>query len=264
MSDEKRLEILYAHYKSIVERNRNNVRSRYRYLFYILVVVSLVLLEVFFPKDGQSLISEFLAGALNISSKTDFQIVETGLLFVLMLLIVRYLQIAITVERQYPHIHYLEKQLSDLFGDKVFTFESSYYLGNYPKYLNVSDILYKWIIPFIFILVVGLKIGKQLSIHLAMLDPDPKPIPGFNIAVAVAVVIFVGLYWWFLIKQNILGKIVQCIRKKVMQRIPNKIKQLTSKITQKIQNILNKIKQCADNGSQQAEKQTTAVAEDIP
>ena len=204
MSDEKRLEILYEHYKSVVEHNRNNVRYRYRYLFYILVVVMLVLLQTLFPKDTQKFISEFLKHSFGVSSSTNFQIVETGLLFALMLLIVRYLQIVITIERQYPHIHYLEKRLSELFGDKVFTFESSYYLGNYPKYLNVSNILYKWIIPFIFVLVALLRIGSQFPIELSSVSAIILPVS--NIVFTFGIIIFVGLYWWFVWKSNHQGQ----------------------------------------------------------
>jgi len=190
MSNEKRLEILYAHYKSIVERNRNDVRNRYRYLFYILIVVMLVLTQMAFPKDAQNFVSEFLKHSFGVSSSTNFQIVETGLLFALMLLIVRYLQIVVTVERRYPHIHYLEKQLSELFGDKVFTFESMHYLKNYPKYLDASNLLYKWIIPSIFALVALLKTGIQFPIPLT----TDGLIRGLNIAFTFAIVIFVVLY----------------------------------------------------------------------
>lgn len=257
MSDEKRLEILYEHYKSVVEHNRNNVRYRYRYLFYILVVVMLVLLEVFFPEDAQSFISGFLANIFDLPHNANFQIIETGLLFALMLLIVRYLQLVVTVERQYTYIHWLEDRLNEFFGEELITFEGKFYGSNYPPILGCLNLVYKYCVPAIFVSVVILQIEMQIPVF----HTKTNLISYLNSAVRAIIVISVGLYGWFLIKQNIVGKIIQCIGKKVMQIIPDRVKQLASKIIKMIQNILNKINQCADSRSQQADKQTTTVAE---
>lgn len=197
MSDERRLEILYDHYKSVVEHNRNNVRYRYRYLFYILVVMMLVLLQTLFPKDTQSFISEFLKHSFGVSSSTNFQIVETGLLLALMLLIVRYLQLAVNVERSYPYTRYLEA-LFNCLGVEAINYEGKRYDEKYPTILNWLDVLYKVGIPLIFTLIALLKIVTQFPIDFVMFDP----ISVFDIIFAGVIILFVGLYWLFLYKFN--------------------------------------------------------------
>ncbi len=199
MTDDKKLEILYAHYRDIVDARRNNIRYRYRYLFYILIVTLLILLQTKFPTDIENLVSTLLAHILRSESITiSFQIVEFGFSFALMLLIVRYLQISINVERSYQSTNRLEDQLNCLFGDKVFLHEGESYLENYPKFLDAIDILYKQIIPLIFVLVALMKIAALIPICL---NPEYL-LPNLNAIFAFVIIYFVGLYWWFLLESN--------------------------------------------------------------
>ncbi len=203
MTDDKKLDILYAHYRDIVLTRNNNIRFRYRYLFYILIVTLLFLLQTKFPTDIEKLVSTFLEHILRSESITiSFKIVEFGFSFALMLLIVRYLQISINIERSYHSTNRLEDQLNRLFGDKIFIYEGESYLENYPKFLDALDTLYKQIIPLIFVLVALMKIADLIPTCLNTENLLPK----LNAVFSVVIIYFVVLYWWFLYqfaKQNI-------------------------------------------------------------
>ncbi len=199
MTDDKKLELLYAHYRDIVDTRRNNIRYRYRYLFYILILTLLILLQTQFPADIEKLVSTLLEHILQSESiPISFQIVEFGFSFAQMLLIVRYLQISINVERSYKTTNRLEDQMNCLFGDKVFLHEGESYLENYPKFLDAIDILYKQVIPLIFVLVALMKIAALVQICL-----NTENFLLFqNALFAFVIIYFVVLYWWFLRESN--------------------------------------------------------------
>ena len=199
MADDKKLELLYEHYRDIVDTRRNNIRYRYRYLFYIIIVTLVILLQSKFPTDIEKLVHTLLANILQSESITiSFQIVEFGFSFALMLLVVRYLQISVNVERSYKTTNRLEDQLNCLFGDKVFLHEGESYLENYPKFLDAIDMLYKQIIPLIFVLVALVNIAALVQ----MSQNTEYFLPYLNAVFSSVIIYFVVLYWWFLRKSN--------------------------------------------------------------
>ena len=156
MSDEKKIEMLFAHYSDVVDELRSNIRLRYRYLFYILLIAVIVTMEMFFPEDIQPIIESMLVNILKMSSPLDFSIVETGLFFGLLLLIVRYMQIVVGVERQHQYTHWLEDRINELIKNDLIIYQGKFYnLQNYPAVLSTIDWLYKKFIPFLFIWIAA-------------------------------------------------------------------------------------------------------------
>ena len=143
MSNDKRLEILYAHYKDVVANRRSQIRYRNRYLFLILVVVILILVQGLHPKLALDLLAGLVARFSGATITEDFSILEPVLLFAFMLIVLRYLQISVSIERSYNDTNHLEKQLRCTFGVSIKT-EGEGYEEVYPAILNWFDVLYNW------------------------------------------------------------------------------------------------------------------------
>lgn len=192
--DDKRLEILYQHYCAMGDRNKSEVRTRYRYLLLSLALLVFNILQMLYASDADALVSGLLGRLANVDGNRTFASVDFLATVTLMLLVVRYFQIVLSVERQYPHIHYLEKQLSEQFNGEVFSFEGKGYLSNYPGLLNVSHFIFTRIVPASFVVVACWRIGIQFPLTSA-----PQSFAQLTIIVCSAlIVLFVMLYWWFL------------------------------------------------------------------
>ncbi|MCY3833657.1 MAG: hypothetical protein OXG85_11615 [Chloroflexi bacterium] len=192
--DDKRLEILYQHYCAMVDRNKSDVRTRYRYLLYTLALLVFNLLQMLYSGDADVLVNGLLGSLANIDESKDFASIDFIATLALMLFVIRYLQIVISVERQYPHIHSLEQQLSAQFGGTVFSFEGIGYLKNYPKLLDVSHLIFTIVVPASFLAVALWRIGIQFPVNLT-----PDSVPRCTIIVfSTVTIVFVVLYWRFL------------------------------------------------------------------
>ena len=197
--DDKRLEILYQHYCAMVDRNKSDVRARYRYLFYALVLLVFNLLQMLYSSDASALVNGLLGRLANVDKSKNFSSIDFIATLALMLLVVRYLQIVIAVERQYPHIHSLEHQLSEQFDGKVFSFEGEGYLSNYPKLLDVSHLIFTVVpLPATFLAVALWRIGIQFP---PTLTPDSVARCAI-IVFSTVIIVFVLLYWRFLYQSN--------------------------------------------------------------
>ena len=197
-SSDKRLEILYAHYCAIVERNKTDVRTRYRYLFYTLVVLVFNLLQMLYASDASVIVNGLLSRLFNTDENRNYLSIDFMATLVLMLLVVRYLQIAISIERQYPYIHSLEHQLSEQFVGDVFSFEGEGYLNNYPKSLDGSHLIYTVVVPAIIVIVALWRISIETPLPLT-----PDNVARFaTILFSFVIIVFVLLYWQFLYQSN--------------------------------------------------------------
>ncbi len=198
MSDEKKREILYAHYKDVVANRRSQIRSRYRYLLFILVVVVLILLQLLHPKLVFSIFAGLAERFLGTTIADDFPILETILLFIFMLLITRYLQIAVGIERSYNDTNFLEEKIRCKFGVPIKT-EGKAYAEKYPTILNLYDLLYKIFIPLGLLLIAFYKFWQIRPITVAR-----ENLLGFlNLGSTVVIIAFVSFYWWFCYSSSI-------------------------------------------------------------
>lgn len=196
--DDKRLEILYQHYCAIVDRNKSDVRTRYRYLFYALVLLVFNLLQMLYDSDASALVNGLLGRLANVDESINFSSIDFIATIALMLLVIRYFQVVISVERQYPHIHSLEGKLSEQFDGDVFSFEGTGYLKNYPKLLDLNHQIFTLVVPATFLIVALWRIGIQIPLTLT---PDNFARCAI-IAFSFVIIVFVVLYWLFLHQSN--------------------------------------------------------------
>ena len=198
MSTDKRLEILYAHYNDVVANRRTQIRSRYRYLLFILIVVVLVLLQRVHPTLVLSIFAGLAERFLNADIAAETLVFETILPFIYMVLIVRYLQIAVSTERSYNETNFLEDKISKEFGVPIKT-EGEAYLEDYPLIQDAFDILYKFVIPALFLSIAGIHIAPRFPITLEVDNLFEIVDVGF----VVVIFVFILLYWWFTYKESI-------------------------------------------------------------
>ena len=192
MSTDKRLETLYAHYNDVVGDRRNRIRYRNRYLFLILVVVALILVQGLHSEFVLNILVGVLTRFAGAELPDDFLVLEPILLFAYMLLVLRYLQMSVGIERSYDDTKYHEEQLRSTFGVPI-RFEGEGYEKDYPTILNCFDSLYKLVIPIGLLIVAALPIVQKLQSVLN----NPFRLDTFTVVFAAVVIVFVVLYLCF-------------------------------------------------------------------
>lgn len=198
MSTDKRLEVLYAHYKDVVASRRTQIRSRYRYLFYIVVVMVLFGLQFLYPTLVDSIFVGLAERFLNTTIEKNYSMFESILLGVFMALVLRYLQISVGVERSYDVTNFLEDRLQSDFGVPIKT-EGGAYLKDYPAIMDTYDVLYKIAIPLVFFLIAVAQFLHKIPFNLSV----DYVLNVIDVCFSAIIVGFVLLYWGFTYKGSI-------------------------------------------------------------
>lgn len=188
-SEDTKLEVLSDHYKDSFAHLQEFRKLRGQLLLLILVVVTLLLFQIFSPKDAGNAFGQFISKKLELQSSIDISFIGSVIWFSLLALLVRYFQTNVHIERQYEYIHNLEKQLSRIYEDKAFTREGKFYLNNYPLFSNWAYILYTGVFPVMLIIIVVVKAGFEIAAATRV-----SPLIIFNIIVALCTLISIVLY----------------------------------------------------------------------
>jgi len=160
-SAETKLQLLNDHYKDTYSYIRGFERERNRLLLIVLLVVTLMLTQLFSPDEANEVISSILGQQLGVGSAVEISFLSTAVWFVLLILVVRYFQTVVNIERQYKYMHQLEDQLSPHFEGGVFTRHGKSYLTNRPKFLWWVWWLYQFVIPLALLIAIGAKIYSE-------------------------------------------------------------------------------------------------------
>ena len=194
MSDDKRAELLYAHYEFTLNTMHRSISLRYRYLLFTLLLVVLNLGLLSFPAQLHEFSQDLLARNQNLPDAIDFQAIALGVTFAMMLLVVRYLQTVVTVSRQHKYTHCLEDKLNEYFGKDLITYEGKFYKNDRPAILKWHGRLYAYLIPALFLFASGWKIVEQVR----QLGDAHIVIQFLNGFFSASIGFFVLLYWWYL------------------------------------------------------------------
>jgi hypothetical protein len=162
ISDQK-LQIIYDHYKDTFAHIRDYQKLRDRLFFFILIVIILMSFQIFSPTEASEIISQVINTKLGLSSPINFSFITSIIWFCLLALTIRYFQTLIYIERQYKHIHSVEKQLYILFNKRIFKREGKNYLSGYPLFLNFAWISYTIIFPVLQLGISWVKIKYEWS-----------------------------------------------------------------------------------------------------
>lgn len=146
-------ELLFEQYRETNAKNQSAIKTRNWYFVALLVVVGIsavlasnpdLLLEVILSVARERFGMEappLNAGAADVMS-------WTATLYLFM----RYVQLAIGIERSYAYLNALERDLRDALGSDAFCREGDVYARDYPFALNLVDFVYKVVFPFAFLL----------------------------------------------------------------------------------------------------------------
>jgi hypothetical protein len=153
----KKEELLYDYYKDTYELIKENIKDRNRFFVILFIVMTIQFLLAVSPDSVVSIVVTIIKNTYDIDISNQITIIQNVLWLVLLYFTMRYYQTAVYIERQYNFIHDLEARISELFQTK-FDRESENYLNYYPKMNDVIDLIYKWIIPVIYCIIISIKI----------------------------------------------------------------------------------------------------------
>jgi hypothetical protein len=188
---DKQLDILHDHYKETFARLRQAEALRDQLFLWVIGLFALLILEIGYPAVvGKTLGKLSVAGGeFNLQALPLPALLNAT--WVLILTVgLRYCQISVLVNRQYPYLHTLEKAISpSVGGDDLYQREGKVYLREYPLLLDVAWFAYCILFPLIAIFA---------TVALATWEITHVPYPFyhklFDTFVAIALACFFFLY----------------------------------------------------------------------
>ena len=158
-----KIELLYDHYKETFSRIKESLNDRNRFFVMVFIILALQFLFATSVDSISSLISSLVFEKYKIDISGQMSIIQSLLWLILLYFTMRYYQINVYVERQYNYIHSLE---DDIAKEAVVKFdrEGGDYLSNYPIMNSFMDILYKWVFPIIYCLIICYKIIVEYKV----------------------------------------------------------------------------------------------------
>ena len=156
----EKLDLLYDHYKETFCIIQENINQRNRFFIMAFLIMTLQFLFAVSPESIATLITTIVQNEYEIDISGQIAIIQNLLWLVLLYFTMRYYQATVHIERQYNYIHTLESDIANL-AKINFDRESGNYLRNYPKMNDMIEILYKWIFPIIYCLVICCKITSE-------------------------------------------------------------------------------------------------------
>lgn len=187
-------ELLFEQYRETNAKNQSAIKSRNWYFVALLVLsgVSAVLasnpdflLEVVSSVAKERFGME--ASPLNAGAADVLAWIATLYLFM------RYVQLAIGIERNYAYLNTLEKALKEALGSDAFCREGDAYARDYPFALDLVDFIYKAVFPFTFLLAC--------LVHMLMTTKMGLDLPYLALTVFLfgLTALLLASYWAFLL-----------------------------------------------------------------
>ena len=147
------IEILYDHYKESVNEIKKQENKRNKLFILVLIHIFILFLISYRPESMCKAFSDLLMDQWKIGFYFSINTIQIILMVSMLYCVVRYYQINVYIDKNYPYIHRLEKELSQDIG-KCFGKEGQNYLNDYPKTQNIVYYSYKYIFPILFILAL--------------------------------------------------------------------------------------------------------------
>lgn len=201
-------DLLYEHYKETVAKNETSIRSRNRYFVALLVVAGLSAVLTANPLFFQELAASLAETKLGLSpSPLNAGAADILVWLTTLYLLVRYIQLAIGIERNYIYLKSLEHDLEKAIGSHAFCREGDVYADNYPFALNLIDFAYKAVFPCAFLLSCTVHMSMSVRMRLSL------PYLAVSTALFGVTVLLLASYLAFLISANRTSK-VKCGERK--------------------------------------------------
>lgn len=98
-----------------------------------------------------------------------------------------YCRLAVTVERSYDYLHFLEDRLSPMLGGEgIYRREGEFYLNKYPPLLNLSWMAYGYFFPVVIaVATVGLLVNEWCGLEYPVVHKTFDTAMGAGILLAL-------------------------------------------------------------------------------
>jgi hypothetical protein len=159
---EKKVEILYDHYKDTFEHQKKNLIRRNYYSLICLGIVFLFSFQIQNPEQT-TLIAEELIKKNIVNLKIDFNFINNILTFSFLWIIMLYYQIIFLIEKQYFYLQNLEENISKETAPYKITRESKTYLENYPILSSLIHRIFTILVPILLSVVSYYKFKYEKS-----------------------------------------------------------------------------------------------------
>jgi hypothetical protein len=188
-TEDKKLEILNDHYKESCDHLNDFLRVRDFLFLGVLIAVTVMLYGIFLPQKAGDVVSQSIMQILKLKNPIDVSFIDSIIWFALFVLVLRYFQNIVSIERQYNYIDMLEKRLCEYYDGEVFTREGKSYKKNSPLFSEWAWIIYTIAFPALLIIVVSVKIFNEAYLPNSILG-----LSIFNITVWSAIIISTTFY----------------------------------------------------------------------
>ncbi len=163
MTTEKKIEILYDHYKDTFTNQKEYLQKRNYYTFICLGLILSLSFQISNPAQSSIISNELIKKNIG-DIKIDFNYINNVLTFTLLWVVIMYYQINFLIEKRYKYIHEIEENLTKVLDPFEITREKQIYLNNYPWLSEVVDKIYTVIFPLVLISIAIIKWKTEMKI----------------------------------------------------------------------------------------------------
>lgn len=139
MTDEKKVEILYDHYKDTFENQKVYLQKRNYYTLICLGLIATLSFQMSRPDEAVAISNELVKKNVG-NIKVDFSYINNILNFALLWVVIMYYQINFLIDKIYKYIHEIEEKLTNEMKPFEITREGKTYLDHYPW---LSEVVHK-------------------------------------------------------------------------------------------------------------------------
>lgn len=194
ISNESKYSTLYDHYKESVTYLKNDLIKRDKITVGLLLLFAIYFVIEISPIDSVLLANKYITSKLGLALNINYKTLATIILLLLLVLIVRYFQICLSIEKQYSYIHCVENKINTMSSEELITREGYSYLKEYPLLLAVIHRIYNFFLPVVIIIAMSVK-----GYELFKVSFDKSSI--INIMIIFLIIICTILYLLFIYRE---------------------------------------------------------------
>lgn len=139
MTDEKKIDILYDHYKESFENQKSYLQKRNFYTLICLGLIASLSFQMSSPDQSNVISNELIKKNIG-DIKIDFSYINNVLTFALLWVVIMYYQINFLIEKIYKYIQEIEVSLTKEIKPFEISREGKMYLDHYPW---LSEVVHK-------------------------------------------------------------------------------------------------------------------------
>ncbi len=159
INEDIKLQVLYDHYKDALLSIKETNKTRDRLLVFAILLVGALFFQIVSPENSSNIMATFLSQKTGLVIGSNADVIGGIIWFSLFVVVLRYFQLVVSSERQYPYLHEIEEKLNILCQDKNFiSCEGKSYLKKYPWFSDWIHWIYRAIFPLILFASILIKI----------------------------------------------------------------------------------------------------------